>query len=89
MVGRVVALALLSLFLNFESAEAGHQAVPGSKLALKDAHPGGDAAGRQWSVQAKQAESDATVVGDPTTHGATVSVFTEGTTSGGQAYALP
>lgn len=86
---RVIAVTLLSLFSSVESAEAGHQLLQGRKLVLKDQRPGGDPAGRQWSVQVKEAASAATLSGDPTSNGATISVFTDGTASGSQTYALP
>jgi len=86
---RALVISLLSLLLTVDSSYAAHQAVLGSKLAVKDPQPAGDASRRQWSVQAKETASAATVAGDPTTDGATVTIFTEGTVSASQSYALP
>jgi hypothetical protein len=86
---RALFVSILSLLLAVDSAQAGHQSVLGSKFAVKDPQPAGDASKRQWSVQVKELESPATIAGDPTTHGANVSVFTEGTTSTSQSWSLP
>jgi acetyl esterase/lipase len=67
-------------------ARAADQTVLGSALTLKD--PGAPAK-RKITVAAKESPSDDSLVGDPTTNGATVTITANGATPSAETYALP
>ena len=67
-------------------AHAADQTVRGNTLVVKDP---GTSAKRKITVKAKETPSDDTLVGDPTTGGATVTITTNGATPSSQTFTLP
>jgi hypothetical protein len=67
-------------------AHAADQTVLGSTLVVKDP---GTPAKRKITVKAKETASDDTLVGDPTTGGATVTITATGGTPSSQTFTLP
>jgi predicted esterase len=65
---------------------AADQTVRGNALVVKDS---GAAAKRKITVKAKETASDDTLVGDPTTSGATVTISVAGGTPSSQTFTLP
>jgi poly(3-hydroxybutyrate) depolymerase len=67
-------------------ARAADQLVLGSTLVVKDS---GTAAKRKITVKAKETGTDDTLMGDPTTGGATVTISATGGTPSSQTFTLP
>jgi predicted esterase len=67
-------------------AHAADQTVLGSQLVIKDPSTG---AKRKILVKAKETASDDTLVGDPVTSGATVTITADGGTPTSETYGLP
>ncbi len=81
----LLALALLVLPIA-SAAQAAEQTVRGSTLIIQD---GGTPARRRITVKAKETASDDTLVGDPTTGGATVTITGNGGMPSSQTFTLP
>jgi predicted esterase len=80
-------LLLVALFLfPFSVAHAADQTVLGTTLVVKNPST---AAKRKVIVKAKEAASDDTVVGDPVTDGATVTIAVNGANPSEETYSLP
>jgi hypothetical protein len=80
---------IVSLALGAGVAQAADQTILGKQLQGKDAKPGLVSTKRKIVAQAKETASADTIVGDPTTSGATVTVFVSGTGSAIQVFVLP
>ncbi len=80
---------LLLAFLVLPALPLAHsadQTVRGNTLVVKDP---GTSAKRKITVKAKETASDDTLVGDPTTSGATVTITANGATPTSQTFTLP
>ena len=80
---------IVSLALGAGVAQAADQSILGKQLQVKDSKPGLVSTKRKIVAQAKETASADTIVGDPTTSGATVTVFVSGTGSASQVFVLP
>jgi predicted esterase len=81
----VLLLGFLAL-LALPDARAAEQTVRGNTLVIKDS---GTPAKRKITVKAKETASDDSLVGDPTTGGASITVIAEGATPSSQTFPLP
>ena len=85
MVCRLVLVSSLVLSI-IPFARAADQTVLGSALSVKNPGP---STKRKITVSAKESATDDTLVGDPTTNGATVTITVNGTTQSAETYTLP
>jgi acetyl esterase/lipase len=85
MTHRLLLIALLVL-PALRPAHAADQLVLGSQLVVKDP---GTPERRKVTVKAKEKASDDTIVGDPVTNGASVTVTATGAASSEQTFAMP
>ena len=81
----IFALAGLAVGLAY----AADQTILGKQEQVKDPKPGVDASKRKLIGQAKEKNSNDTIVGNPTVSGASIQFFATGTTSTNQTFPLP
>src|SRR5262245_20671416 len=85
MLVRVLLVASLVVSLA-PAARAADQTVLGSALTVRDP---GTPTKRKITVSAKESGTDNSLVGDPTSDGATVTITANGGTSSSETYTLP